>query len=236
MKHDRFFYTGCGAMFLVLTVLGFRNYIFGGRLFDGAPIKPAMLAAIVAHSSAVFAWFLLFFVQSLLISMKNRRVHMKLGWSVLVIALLIAVTGPIVAVRSTRIENASVFDWPAENFLLIMLTEIVLYVVFVAIGVLNRKRPRIHRPMMLLASLSLISGATGRIPVVNSIFGFHQWMALFAPVVVLGGLCLLVRWLMTRSFEREFAVGYGALIVVSFVVSRLAMTDVWVGLAGVMAR
>ena len=236
MKRDRFFYTCCGAVFLVLIVIGFRNYIFGGRLFDGSPIKPAMLAAIVVHSSAVFAWFLLFFVQSLLISTQNRRVHMKLGWSVLLIASMIAVTGPIVAVRSTRLENMTVFDWPARPFLLVMLTEIALYVVFVAIGVLNRKRPRIHRPMMLLASLSLISGATGRIPLVNAIFGFHQWVALFGPVVALGGICLLVRWAMTRTLEREFVAGYATLVAVSLAVSRLAITNMWASWAGILVK
>ncbi|MGA9801501.1 MAG: hypothetical protein WBQ68_20950 [Terriglobales bacterium] len=236
MKRDRFFYTCCGAIFLVLTVIGFRNYIFGGRLFNGAPINPAMLAAIVAHSSAVFAWFVLFFAQSLLIATQNRRVHMKLDWSVLVIASMIAVTGPFVAIRSTGLENMTVFDWPARPFLLVMLTEIALYVVFVVIGVLNRKRPRIHRPMMLLASLSLISGATGRIPLVNSIFGFHQWMALFGPVVALGGFCLLVRWVMTRTLEREFVAGYAILVAVTITVSRLAMTNAWVSWAGILVK
>jgi hypothetical protein len=236
MKRDRFFYTCCAAIFLVLMVIGFRNYIFGGRLFNGSPINPAMLAAIVAHSSAVFAWFLPFFVQSLLIATQNRRLHMKLGWSVLVIASMIAVTGPVVAIRSTSLESITVFDWPARPFLLVMLTEIALYVIFVAIGVLNRTRPRIHRPMMLLASLSLMSGATGRIPLVNSIFGFHQWMALFGPVVALGGLCLLVRWAMTRTFEREFAIGYATLVVVTLAVSRLAITNVWVSWAGILAK
>ncbi len=236
MKRDRFFYTAAAAIFLVLIVIGFRHYIFGGRLVNGNPIEPAMLAAVVVHSSAIFAWFLLFFVQSLLISTQNRRVHMKLGWSVLVIASTIAVTGPFVALRSTRLENMSVFDWPARPFLLVMLAEIALYLVFVAIGVLNRKRPRIHRPMMLLASLSLISGATARIPLVNSIFGLHLWVALFGPVTALGGLFLLVRWAMTRSFEREFAAGYAALVAVTLIVSRMAMTNVWVSWAGMIVK
>ena len=238
MKRDRFFYTGAGAVFLVLTVIGFRHYIFGGVHDDGTPIEPVMLATVIAHSSAVFAWFLLFFVQSLLISTQNRRVHMKLGWSVLVIGSMIAVTGPLVAIRSTRIDTFSgiVFDWPGRSFLLIMLTEITLFVVFVTIGVLNRKRPRIHRPMMLLASLSIISGATARIPLVNSIFGIHEWMALFAPVAALGGIFLLVRWAMTRSIDREFAVGYAALVVVTLAVSRLAYTDVWGSLAATILK
>ena len=237
MKPERFFYSTAGAIFLVLIVLGFRHYIFEGRHFDGSPIDPSMLATVVAHSSAIFAWFVLFFVQALLISTQNRRLHMKLGWSVLVIASAIAVTGPLVATRSIRlVPQQTVFDWPGPQFLLIMYTEVALFVTFVAIGVLNRKRPRIHRPMMLLASLVILTGATGRIPLVNSMFGFHTWMALFGPVVALGAILMLVRLAMTRSLDREFATGYAALVVVTVVAARLAVTSVWVSWAGTILK
>ncbi len=237
MKRDRFFYAGAGAIFLVLVVAGFQRYIFGGKHVDGSPIDPTILATVVAHSSAIFAWFLLFFVQALLISTKNRKVHMKLGWSVLAIAPTIAVTGPLVAYRSIRLDpSQNVFDWPGPQFLLIMFAEIALFVVFAAIGVLNRKRPRVHRPTMVMASLSILSGATGRIGLVNSIFGEHKWMALFGPVVALGALLLLVRWALTRSFEREFAIGLAALVVVSLAVSQLAVTDTWIQWAGMILK
>jgi hypothetical protein len=238
MKPERYFYTACGAIFLALIVLGFQRYIFGGKHFDGTPVEPTMLAAIVLHSSAVFCWYLLFFVQSLLISTQNRRLHMKLGWSALLVAPLVAVSGATVAVRSTRNATfgANVFDWPGPQFLLIMLTELVLFVAFVAVGVLNRKRPRVHRPMMMLASLSILSGATGRIPLVNSIFGYHRWMALFGPVVALGALLLLARSLMNRRLDREFAFGFAALALATIAASGLAATNLWVGWAGTILK
>lgn len=237
MKPERLFYAAAGALFLVLTVIGFQHYIFGGKHFDGSPISPLMLATVVVHSSAIFAWFVLFFVQSLLISTRNRGIHMKLGWSVLVIGATIAVTGPLVASRSVRlVPEQVIFDWPGPQFLLIMYTEIALFTVFAAIGVLNRKRPRIHRPMMLMASLSILSGATGRIPLVGAIFGLHHWMGIFGPIVALGVLLLLVRWAMTRVFEREFAVAFAALVVVTVVASGLAGTNTWGNWAGMILK
>jgi hypothetical protein len=237
MKPERFFYTSAGAIFLILIVIGFRHYIFEGRHFDGTPIDPSMLATVIAHSSAIFAWFVLFFVQALLISTRNRRLHMKLGWSVLLIASAIAVTGPLVATRSIRlVPQQTVFDWPGPQFLLIMYAEIALFVMFVAIGVLNRKRPPIHRPMMLLASLVILTGATGRIPLVGAIFGYHTWMALFGPVVALGAILFLVRLAMTRSLDREFATGYAVLVLVTLIAARLAVTNVWVSWAGTILK
>ena len=234
MKRDRYFYTCVGAIFLVLTVIGFRHYIFEHKLFTGDAIPPVMLTAIVAHSTAVFAWFVLFFVQALLIARKSRSVHMTLGWVGVAIAAAIAVTGPYVAIHSTAMVPFPVFDWPPLPFLLVMLTEMALFVVFFTIAVLNRKKPRIHRPMMLLASLSIFSGATGRIPQVNAIFGLHEWMALFGPVAALGLIFMLVRWALTRSLEREFAMGYAVLVAVTLAVSHLGYTQTWMSLAAML--
>jgi hypothetical protein len=236
-RSDHIFYTGAGAIFLVLIVIGFQHYLFGGKHDDGTPIDPSILATVVAHSSSIFAWYLLFFVQSLLISTQNRRLHMKLGWSVLVIASMIALTGPLVAVRSLRLNpRAVVFDFPSRQFLLLMYAEIAMYVVFVAIGVLNRKRPRIHRPMMLLACLPILPGATGRILPIISVFGFHTWVGMFGPVVSLGALLLLVRLAITRRIDGAFAAGYAVFVVATVVVSKLAFTSVWVKWAGTILK
>ncbi len=237
MKPDRFFYTAVGAIFLVFTVLGFQQYIFHGKHVDGSPIAPGMLAIVVAHSSAIFLWFVMFFVQALLISTHNRRVHMTLGWGVAAIAAMVVVTGPVVATRSIRTDpSAAVFDWPGPQFLLVMYTEIALFAVFVTLGVLARKRPRVHRPMMLLACLSIVSGAVGRIETTGAIFGGHHWVGIFGPVVTLGALLLLVRAVMTRSFDRPFAVGLAVLAVVTLIAGRLAMTSVWVDWAGMILK
>ncbi len=236
MKPDRFFYVAAGAIFLVLIVLGFQQYIFHGKHVDGSPIAPVMLAIVVAHSSAIFLWFVMFLVQALLIATHNRRVHMTLGWGVAGIAALVVVTGPLVATRSIRTDPSAVFDWPGPQFLLVMYTEIALFAVFVTLGVLARKRPRVHRPMMLMACLSIVSGATARIAQVNSIFGFHHWIAIFGPVVTLGLLLLAVRAAMTRSFDRPFAMGLAVMTVVTLVAGRLATTNVWVDWAGMILK
>ena len=235
MKRDRYFYTCAGALFLVLIFLGFWHYIFEGKLNDGTAIPPVMLTAIVVHSTSIFAWFVLYFVQALLIPTGKRGLHMKLGWAGVAVAAAIAVTGPYAAVWETRFTPFPVAQWPALPFLLVMLTEIALFAGFFTIGVLNRKKPRIHRPMMLLASLSIISGATGRIPWTHAIFGSHQWMGLFAAVAVLGMVLLLVRWALTRSLDRPFAVGYVALVLVTLAASHVAMTQAWVNVAAMMA-
>jgi len=228
MKPERYFYTFAGALFLLLTFIGFRHYILGGRHTDGSPLAPALFTLVVLHSTAVFAWYVLFFVQSTLISVQNRRLHMKLGWSALAIGSAIAITGPIVGIRSIQIEPPfTLFGWPYSRFLLIMLTEIVLFTAFVTIGVLNRKRPRIHRPMMLAASLALLSGATSRTEFFHTIFGVTSSIGFFGPVVLVGALLVLLRLATTRRLDGWLAGSYAACMLVLIIAGKLAFTDTW---------
>ncbi len=238
MKPDRYFYATAGAIFLVLMVIGFRHYISGGTHSDGSPIDPAIHSVVVLHGVAIMAWYVLFFVQSLLISVRNRKLHMKLGWSVLVIGATIACTGPLVAFRSVQLAptDAHFFGMEYRRFLLVMFTEIAMYTVFVTVGVLARKRPKIHRPMMLMASLTILAGATARMPFLSPVFGQSGWVGLFGPVFCLGGALLMVRFAMTRSLDRWFAAGY-AFCVITFITSeKLSLTSTWSDWAATILR
>lgn len=121
------------------------------------------------------------------------------------IALVVAVTGVMVASRSTLGAQDFVFFGMAyyPDFLLVMLAEIAVFTLFVLAGLLLRKKPERHRAMMLLASLSLLLGATSRIPFLVSHFGGNTLrVAFFGPVFALAALLLIIRTLMTRTFDR----------------------------------
>ena len=229
MKPDRFFYSTAGAIFLLLMVIGFRHFLVGGTHTDGSPIDPAIHSVVVLHGVAIMAWFVLFFVQALLISVRNRKLHTKLGWSALAIGATIAVTGSLVAIRSVQNTPADFvfFGMEYRRFLLVMLTEIALFTAFVAAGVLARKRPRIHRPMMLMASMTLLAGATVRIPFLRMVFGVNSPVGFFAPVFILGALLLLLRSFMNRSLDRWFATGYAAFVIAFIAAEQLSHTNLW---------
>lgn len=232
MKADRFFYSAAAAIFLVLMLIGFHPFYTHGTGLAGRRIDPVIFPLVAVHGVAIAAWFALFFVQSLLISVRSRRLHMKLGWSAIGIGLTIACTGSLVAIRSVQVSPPILFfGMEYSRFLLVMLTEMALFTFFVTAGVLTRKQPKIHRPMMLLASLSIIPGATVRIPALFSIFGATGWMGLFGAVFCLGAVLLLVRFALTRTFDRWFAVGYVFWVTAYIASTNLALTEVWSRLA-----
>ena len=238
MKIDRWFYSSAAAIFLAVIFVGFHDFILKGRGSGGRVIGPDMFRLDAVHGACVGLWFLLFLVQSLLIASKNRRIHLKLGWAGVAIGLGVVVTGPWVATQSVMVHtpNMPIDGMLFSQFLLLMYAEIALFTVFVAVGILMRKKPRIHRPAMLMACLSLLSAATTRMPFVDPIFGSGGWERIFGPVFVLGALLLIVRWMMTQSVDRWLAMSYGALVVVLIGATELARTSAWGALSAVILK
>jgi hypothetical protein len=238
VKIDRWFYSTAGAGFIVIMLVGFHSFVKSGRAAGGRIIDPAMVHLDLIHGLAIAAWYFLFLTQSLLISVRNRRLHFKVGWAAVAIALTIAVTGSWVAIRSVQVTPPE-FHFVGllySRFLLVMLTEVALYTAFVAIGILNRKKPGIHRAAMILASLSLLAGATVRMPFLHPVFGATGWIGLFGPVFCLGAVLLLIRCAVTRSFDRWFAIGYAAWVILFIASEELALTDAWSAAAATILK
>jgi hypothetical protein len=225
MKADRFFYSIAGAIMLTLMLIGFRAFYVHGTGQDGRIIDPTIYPLVTIHGLAIATWFVLFFVQSLLISVRNRRLHMRLGWSSVAIGLTIACTGTLVAIRSVQVTPPILFfGMEYRRFLLVMLTEIVFFTAFLTVGILSRRKPKLHRPMMLLAGLSIVAGATVRIPALYPLFGKAGWVAMFGPVFCLGAILLAIRFALTRSFDWWFSVGYGVWVLAYIAVANFAVS------------
>ena len=184
------------------------------------------------HGLAITAWYVLSLVQSLLITVSNRRLHMKLGWCAVGLGVVITLTGVMVALRSVQGAPEFVFfSMPYPEFLLVMFAEIAAFTVFLIAGLVTRKRPATHRSMMLLASLSLLLGATARIPFLTELFGGDNPMGFYGPVFALGTLFLLVRYLVTRTCDTRFATGHALMMIAYFGAEQLSRTATWRHLA-----
>ncbi len=176
-------------------------------------------------------------MQSLLITIKNRHLHMKLGWSAVGLGVVIATTGVMVAIRF--VQGAPDFDFfgmAYPDFLLVMFAEIAAFTAFLATGLVTRKRPQIHRSMMLLASLSLLLGATARMPLLEAVFPGHGLVSFFGPVFVLAAIFLLVHSLMMRRLDRGFATGCAVMVVTYLAAEQLSRTGLWHQMAAVVLR
>lgn len=238
MKSDRYFHAAAAAIILLITVAGFLPFYTSGHGEGGRTIAPGIFPVVLVHGMAITAWYVLFLAQALLITANNRRFHMKLGWSAVGLLPVVTISGVLVAVRSAQgAPNFNFFGMRYHDFLLVMLTEIGVFTLFVVAGLVLRRQPERHRAMMLLASLSLLLGATTRMPRLVAWFGGDgSRLAFYGPVFTLAVVLLLVRTLMTRSFDRWFAAGFGFMVVTYLAAEQLSRTDAWRHLAALLLK
>jgi hypothetical protein len=224
----RRFYTAAAILLLIPTAIGFQQFYLHGRNAGGEAISPSMLSLVIVHGVSLTAWVLLFLTQALLIANGRRQIHRTLGFCAIALAVLIVGIGILVAVRSVQADPKSIF-WGMEyrQFLLIMLSWIFCFGLFVTVGVLNRQRPARHRAMMLLATLSVLGGATVRIPMLYPLFGDTGSYGLFGPVLLLAGVLLIVRSMVAGTFDRWFAGGIAVMAAVFLAAASLASSAAW---------
>lgn len=238
MKSDRYFYSATAALILAITIVGFFTFYTTGHGAGGRVIAPGIMPTVIVHGMAITFWYLLSLAQALLIAGRNRKLHMTLGWSAVGLLPIVAVSGILVAVRSARAApNFNFFGMGYHDFLLVMFVEMAVFTGLVTAGILMRKRPEIHRGLMVSASLSLLLGATTRIPWLVSLFGGDESRtAFFGPVFVLGAILIAVRSLLTRKFDRWLATGYALTVVAYLLAEQFSRTDAWRQTAAMMLK
>ena len=227
MKAERYFYSTAA-----LVMLGITFAAFAGEGMSGRQIAPELFALVLVHAVALTGWMVLFLAQALLIDVRSRNVHRKIGWGGAAAALGVTISGCLLAVQSVRAAPEFPFWGMAyRQFLLVMLAEIALFTAFVLAGVLTRRRRERNRAMMLLATLSILAGATVRMPMLFPVFGEAGWTGIFGPIFVLGALFLLARSALTRRLDRPLATGYAVLVVFYVAACHFAVSGSWSYLA-----
>lgn len=227
-----YFFAAAALTMLLVMCAGFYPFYLRAEGMAGRKIPHQLLALVSVHGAAMTSWVVLFLVQTLLIPTRNVRVHMKLGWVGVGVAVVIAVSGFVVAVQSVRLAPGIPFWGMAyRQFLLVMLAEATLFSLFVIAAVAARRRPKTHRVLMLLATLSILAGATVRMPLLFPVFGEAGWPGIFGPVFAIGAVFLLVRSIWARAFDAAFAAGYALMVLFYVVACKVALTGAWSNVA-----
>jgi hypothetical protein len=233
---SRFFYTITAVLLLVLMLAGFQDFYFRGQSYPARPTPPPIKLPVILHGTAMALWVVLFIIQTALIAGRSYKLHMRLGMLGAVLAAAVVVLGMWLAIAATRIGPAEMRIWglSPRQFFAVPCSGMLMFSVFVALGVKYRKKPVIHKPMMLLASLAAIPAAIARITPVNNLYAGTQWEAIFGPflgMIVFGTLLLIVKTVLTRSVDRWFAGGFAVLAVACVLTMRVATTPAWQALA-----
>ena len=93
--------------------------------------------------------------------------------------------------------------------------------------------------MMLLATLSTMAPAIGRIDGLNALYQGTALERMFGPslgMLMLGAIFVVVKWRLSGTFDRAYAIGYGVLASTQLLMIQFARTAMWDRFASFLLR
>jgi hypothetical protein len=236
---DRYFWVMC-LLLLAIVLIGFSRSFFLRAIFK----VPAIPWYVYVHGAVMTAWIVLLVTQTSLIAAHRIDLHRRLGIggaflapAVAVSALLLTLTIPSLFQRGVPSPNgqplpqAVAYPIMWGNF-----GSILLFSTMVPIALWLRRRPDVHKRLLLLASFPMVGPATGRMYGFPELWGitssaplitatFHALPAVSALVLP---LTLVAHDLLTtRRLNRATIWGVGATLatgaVFNGVIARMAV-------------
>jgi hypothetical protein len=225
-NRDWLFYVIAAVLMLVFSAGGFRNFYLHGRAPWGE-MTTQIMPLIVAHGLAMSGWVILFLVQkhsdtdwppatssgdwSTWRCAGRRYCDSRGNGCTLVCSL-----------QPANLRRAG----GAETFLAMMFVQLLSFGTLVGIGLVYCRRPEIHRPMMLLATIVIQSGSLGRFPYIQNLTEFPP-LYVWEPVLLLGALLFVLQWGMNRAPNRWYLMGYAGMVAASLLSVAVGSTALW---------
>ena len=227
------------VVLLVLMFLGFQQFYLHGRAYPGQELPPPIRTLLIVHGLGMTAWGLLFLLQASLIATSRRALHRQLGVWGAGLAAGLALMGWHLGIEAARITppDMRIAGLLPPQFLAVPIFNISAFAAFVAVGVWQRRRPDVHKPMMLLATVAVMSAAISRIDALSALYQGTVWETLFGPffgMLMFGGWFLAQKRWLTGIWDFWYAIGYAGLAVYCAFAIWLAKTEAWGRWAGFM--
>src|SRR6185369_14956504 len=157
-----------GGRLYVWVALSAALIIFAGfartfylRSISGAPPLSPLL---IVHGVVMTTWFVVFGAQVWLVSAGRTGLHRRLGLAGLALAVLVVCVGVAAAIDAGRRGASPAPGVPPLMFMAIPLFDMPVFALLVAVALWQRRRPDIHKRLMLLATVGMLTPAVGRIP------------------------------------------------------------------------
>jgi hypothetical protein len=165
----------------------------------GQPISPALPRVIHAHAAAFTLWILLFVAQVTLVTSGQLALHRRLGFATAWLIPVLAALGVATAVRGARDGWNPGGPYPdALGFMIVGVADIVIFSSLAIAGIYFRRRPDLHKRLMLLATLGgLMWPAITRMPMLGG--RFVPMFVLLSALVLAPALHDFLRGRRTRS-------------------------------------
>jgi hypothetical protein len=159
---DHRFFAIAAIAVIVAVIVGFGPTFYLKPFFNNPPIARSI---IYVHGFVMAAWVILFTVQVYFISSKKIKLHQKLGWIGIGLAVLVFVSGMMVTIAAAKYGTASApAGIPPLEFMIVPFGDMIVFAILFGAAVYYRKNSPNHKRLMLLTMINFIPPAIARFP------------------------------------------------------------------------
>lgn len=222
--NDRRLYILAAILTPLIVVAGFARTYYLKPFFD-TPDIPGRIVHI--HGIVMTAWVVLFVVQISLVATRRTRIHRRLGVLGAGLAALVVIVGVLTAIDAAA-RGASPGP-PPLSFLIIPLGDMLIFSVLVGLALYFRRKLDVHKRLMLLAAINILTPAIGRIPFDFVLNGGP--IVFFGLTNVLLLACVAFDTFKHRRLHPVFL--WGTIVIIAMQPLRLLLsgTEAWLGIA-----
>lgn len=202
-RPSRIFHTSMAVAFLITAVAGFGPTYFLKGLYP----TPALTPLLHVHGAVFTSWLVLLIVQSGLVAAHRVDLHRGLGIAGGVLAAIMIPLGIMTAVEAAR-RGAATPGLTPLAFMVFPVGAVAMFAGFIGVALWKRRQPELHRRLILLGTVSIMTPAIARLPfagrspvlalVLSLLFVvagmIHDWKTRgrVHPLYIWGGLIVLL--------------------------------------------
>lgn len=226
-NQDHRFFGILTAAVIVAVLVGFGPTFYLKPFFNNPPVARSI---IYVHGLVMAAWVLLFAVQVFFISSKRIKLHQKLGYAGIALAVLVIVTGIMVAIAAAKFgTSAAPPNIPPLEFMIVPIGDLVVFAILFGAAVYYRKSSPNHKRLMLLTMINFLPPAIARFPGgLTNDFGPLWFYGV--PTVLTLGLITIDTWY-NRRLNKVFLIAGLFMVAAMWVRLPLSGTSAWLSFA-----
>jgi hypothetical protein len=224
---DHRFFITASILVVAAILIGFGPTFYLKPFFESPPVARTV---IYLHGFVMAAWVGLFVVQVYFISAKKIKLHQKLGYIGVGLAVVVFVVGLIVAIAATKYGSATApVDINPLQFMIVPFTDMVVFAILFGAAVYYRKNSPNHKRLMLLTMMNFLPPALARFP--GNLMNIYGPLWFFGvPTVLTIVLIGLDTWY-NRKLNKVFFLAGLFLVASMWMRLPLSSTGAWLSFA-----
>ncbi len=224
-RRERWFYIAMSIAAVITVFAGFAPTYYLRPYYNTAPLMPLLHL----HGIVFTSWLALFMVQTTLVAAHRTDIHRRLGILGGVIASFMVLIGFTTAVIRASQGATPIPGVSPLSFLVVPLGDMLVFPILVGAGFYYRRRPDVHKRLMMLATISILAAAIARLPFAVMQAGPPAFFG-FTDVFVLA--CIVYDLFTLKRVHR--ATLFGAILIIASQPLRLMLggTHAWLAFAG----